>query len=703
MAHFRFASEILRRLGEELNPGVDQSILELVKNSYDADASWCEVRFEGVDRPGGRVLVRDDGVGMHPADIASAWLVLGRSSKTTTKLTGKNRTSAGNKGLGRLAALRMGQRVILRTRPQNSPQVFSVTIDWNTYADAQTVEEVDLPIAKAPAGDFDYGTEVVVDGLYKAISRGEARKLARAMLLLADPFSDSPDSFRPRISSEEFADLAEIVSRSYFDEADFHLSAILDDKGMASAEISDWQGNVLWTANHETLGAPTKHHNRPYNAPPAHFDFWAFRLSSESFSVRSSSLSEVRQWLRAVGNVHLYINGLRIAPYGNEGNDWLGLNAARVASPEERPSTNNSIGRVTVVDPSEKLRQKTDRSGIIENDEFEELKAFAANALSWLARERMRQAENRRRAQREAAPQKTKNAKEIIKKTLNNMSSSEAKPLIKQFEQYERSAAEEISSLQREVDLYRTLASAGITAATFAHESHGGPFKVLDQAVPAIERRARKLLPDLYDKEFAEPIEDIRKSMSGLRVLAIAILRMLRKSKRRRGYIDVHQLIREVLSTYEPFLNQRHAHVVFEESSARAVLLGTPAGMESIISNLLTNSLAAFERAESFDRTIKITTRVDVGSRPSVTINVADTGPGITDLPLDDIWLPGQTSNPEGTGLGLVIVKDCVSDLGGQVAAHERSELGGAEFVIRLPILASSDRIRAAASGGQRR
>ncbi len=49
--------------------------------------------------------------------------------------------------------------------------------------------------------------------------------------------------------------------------------------------------------------------------------------------------------------------------------------------------------------------------------------------------------------------------------------------------------------------------------------------------------------------------------------------------------------------------------------------------------------------------------------------------------------LPGQTTRPNGTGLGLTIIKDAVVDLGWNVQAVEQGELGGAEFIVELPIL----------------
>src|SRR5205823_10155090 len=94
------------------------------------------------------------------------------------------------------------------------------------------------------------------------------------------------------------------------------------------------------------------------------------------------------------------------------------------------------------------------------------------------------------------------------------------------------------------------------------------------------------------------------------------------------------------------------------------------AAIESIVTNLLNNSLAAFEQANVRKREILIKTTVVDGA---VTMDVLDNGPGIEGIDVKDIWLPGETTRPNGTGLGLAIVRDTVVDLGGHVNATPHS------------------------------
>ena len=128
----RFSPDILKRLGEELNPSLDQSILELVKNSFDANARECSVVLRNTEKSGGAIEVSDDGDGMDTDGIVNGWLILGRSGRNPEQRTRLNRVPAGSKGLGRLAALRLGRIGSLRSWPNRNPQrEYLLEIHWS--------------------------------------------------------------------------------------------------------------------------------------------------------------------------------------------------------------------------------------------------------------------------------------------------------------------------------------------------------------------------------------------------------------------------------------------------------------------------------------------------------------------------------------------------------------------------------------------
>jgi signal transduction histidine kinase len=681
-AKIKFSTQILKRLGEELNPSADQSILELVKNAYDADARNCVIEIKGVDEPGGIIIVSDDGEGMLEDDILNGWLVLGESGKSHKQRTKLGRIPAGSKGLGRLAALRMGSFVRLSTIPMHAPQnKFQLEIDWDRFDQAKLVEDVSLPLLEASSKTKEHaGTTIEILNLKTKIGERELKKIARGLILLADPFGDDPNAFHPVLKSEQYKEMEELVSRRYFDDADYHLSASVDERGRAKAVVQDYKGSVLFEAGHTDLTSD----DDTYHCPPATFDLWAFILNTSSFSNRTSTLTEVRQWLSELGGVHLYENGLRVNPYGNPGNDWLDINLSRARSPEERPSTNTSIGVVRVQDSNGLLSQKTDRSGFIENDTFHELRRFCRDALDWMAKRRMEIAEQKRQKTRVESSTGASKSKEKVQQSIKKLSPSRRTELEKLFSKYDKAREEEVKSLRSEVQLYRTLSTAGITAATFSHESRGNPIKTITLSINSISRRIKQRYSDDYEASFAKPIDLINRALNSLAVLGSATLRLLAHEKRRYTRVNVHSVINNVLETFEPFFIGRDLTITKQLAKGNPFLRSTEAAIESIVTNLLNNSIAAFENHNVESRQIDITTEVQ---ETILIIDVADNGPGIEGIAVKDIWLPGETTNLNGTGLGLTIVRDAVLDLGGTVSAVPHGRLGGAELIIELPIL----------------
>jgi signal transduction histidine kinase len=671
---------MLRRLGEELITNVDQGIVELVRNAYDADAHQCTIELINTDIAGGTLRLVDDGEGMDDTAIKQGWLVLGKSSKAVRRPTRLKRLPVGEKGLGRLAALRLGDRAVLRTRPIELPNVeYQLVLDWTKFDDAPTVEDVPLEIERAATGE-DHGTTVEVSGLHVKFAERDVERLARSLVLLSDPFQETL-GFRAVLVAPQFQDLERRVRDAYFEEAEFFLEAEVNEFGTASATVTGQRQEVLWAADHSSLTTKSRN-GEPYLCPSAKFQLWVFILDSQRFAARDVTKGEVREWLNVVGGVHLYHRGLRVHPYGDPGHDWLEMNLARVRNPELRPSTNTSLGRVIVTDPHEKLIPKTDRTGFIENEAFEDLRRFAQDALEWMADRRLAERESRRQEQKQTATDRSAKAKEAVASAVRKVPRKSRRSVQRALNELQRAQTEEVKALREDLQLYRTLSTVGTTTAVFAHEA-AKPVTQIEKMIGVVATKAEAALGVRYQSTVGRPVEYIRRASSALKTFAALPIRLLRRSKRRITDVDVHEVVGNILELFNPYLSDAAIEVDRQLTDQKAIVRGSEAALEAVLANMITNAVNAFNRSGRIgERRLIIRTEM-LGH--TLLLRVLDNGPGISRIAVEEIWLPGKSTFPGGTGLGLTIVRDAVIDLGGEVTAVPKGELGGAEFLVTLP------------------
>ncbi len=681
---FRFAPSILTRLGEELVPNLDQAIIELIRNSYDADAKNCNIEIKNDILNGGKIIISDDGNGMTYEQVLNNWLVLGGSAKTSAKLSPKGRRTVGDKGLGRLAALRAGSKATMLTRHESLTEndAISISIDWSEYENARVVEEVNLPTSQACRPTP--GTTITLTGISRTLGRSEIDRLGRSIVLLTSPFEGNAD-FKVHLDAPDYPDLEKRVRSGYLEDAEYFLRAHIREDGTAFAEVTDFKGTTLYSAESDDWLNRKGEDSGIYNAPPAIFELYSYVFNKNSFAGRGSTIGEVKHWLKIVGGVHFYHRRFRVPPYGDPGHDWLDMNLSRAQSPEERPSTNNSVGRVIVEDPEGILRQKTDRVGFIESDEFIEIRRFAKNALTWFARRRLKDAEARRDNQREESRRLPAEARaDFIKTISNSMSLQAQEQVLKAWERAEQNYEKVIRATKEDLILYRSLATAGTTAAVFAHEI-GKPIQIITSSRKSIAHRAKNLTPKEEAEKLSSPLGLIEKASTRLSRFAGMQIDFLKREKRRHGAVDVNSVMQGIHNLWEPVLLDSKIALYLEPHNVTgAVIFGAEALVETIITNCLTNAASAFERegARTLDRRIYLRTIVEGNT---IALEIEDNGPGIT-MSFDEIWLPGRTTRQEGTGFGLTIVKDSTLDLGGTYGASQ-SQCGGAKFRFVFPLV----------------
>ena len=145
--------------------------------------------------------------------------------------------------------------------------------------------------------------------------------------------------------------------------------------------------------------------------------------------------------------------------------------------------------------------------------------------------------------------------------------------------------------------------------------------------------------------------------------------------------VDLNTLIREVRELYRGGDMQTRIRLQLDDTAPPVE--ADVGRLRQLLTNLLKNALEAMDYGEG---EIRITTRcAEEHACRYLELKVEDTGPGIPEEMLSQLFEPYVTSKPRGSGLGLAIVKKIVEEHGGMLLARNRPE-GGACIVIRLPV-----------------
>jgi signal transduction histidine kinase len=136
-------------------------------------------------------------------------------------------------------------------------------------------------------------------------------------------------------------------------------------------------------------------------------------------------------------------------------------------------------------------------------------------------------------------------------------------------------------------------------------------------------------------------------------------------------------LIRETLVLLNPIFHQHRVRVVTAFAETLPPLSGDDASLQRVLINVLNNAVDAMAEGG----TVTITTRVSeppASSRPTVVIEVADTGTGIPPEILPHIFeLFVTTKAPgKGTGLGLLVCQEIIQRHGGTIEISSQAAQG---------------------------
>jgi PAS domain S-box-containing protein len=224
------------------------------------------------------------------------------------------------------------------------------------------------------------------------------------------------------------------------------------------------------------------------------------------------------------------------------------------------------------------------------------------------------------------------------------------------------------------------MSSIGVLAAGVAHE--------INNPLNSVSLYAEALLRRIGEEEGADAHPDIFKDYLAVIVreahrckgIIESLLSFSRRSDGSMGPVDLNPLVKEVLELVRHKARYEAVEMLEDLVNGLPFVCGDPAGLRQVILNLTMNALQAIEGRGQ----VVISTRSE---EEGVTLCVRDSGCGIPQELLDQIWAPFFTTKPvgQGLGLGLSLTYNIVRKHGGEIVVD--SEPGrGSVFTVRLPL-----------------
>lgn len=631
---------------------------------------------------------RDTGKGMSKEDLLERYLVIGTPSRKTAveaaiRKGEKEAPFLGEKGVGRLSVMRLGKLLNVETATRQDKRFNVLDIDWNRFDDLDlSVEDVKIePSVGRPKPTVDWsGTTVRVSGLTSSWSEKRLSEMAKtSMARIVDPFLKKR-RFRIGLFYNEqrleipWMDDNLLAAAHAWVKADYkagekprlHVEmSCKDDKGRTHNKSLTLQRPDIWSIVNdadEKISATTLHTVGPFDLEA----YWYNRrqlVGLESIGDRT----EVRALQRRWSGIMMFRDEYRVAPYGNEEDDWLGLDRKALGSPGYKLNKTQFVGRVRISRVrNPRLRDQTNREGLQHCAETFFLKEVLGYVIQELLKSFMDQVKRQRESIEDAVPKLEdrissleKRAKEAVQKLARKHKESsvelkDIQAIFAEMRDYFDQARD--LALQAEDERVRLiqLAGVGLMLEVVAHE---------------LARSTEHALGVLLDTEVGDEVpEELAGTLRNLRSEMQTMNKRLRvldplsvSARQRKETFDLGEVIQDSLAGHAAQFSRHSIKVEIHPKKGRLLMVKGVKGMFiQIIENLVSNSVFWMTERQKEEMTYvpRIDVRIDSGAEQ---VTFTDNGPGI-DLSLRDEVFKAFFSTKDRKrrqGLGLYIAREC--------------------------------------------
>ncbi len=419
--HFKTNAHLKNVLGQDLINDDFVAIQELIKNSFDAGSKLVKIHFRNLKKninfdtnstvrdelidSSSKILIVDSGEGMSLKDIEEKWLNIAYSSKREDREK-FGRVQAGAKGVGRFSCDRLGEYLDLYTKSKKDSKIWHLQINWNDFENKNSVNDVIQKVG-IKLMDSLTPTELKKKIGYTIESAGtilEISRLRREWIEL----SQDEYYYTPLIDLKK--NLEKLINPNQsIQKNSFKISLCVEDLSKEDYDLTDKDDVEEYNYLNRTL------------VENKIFDSLAFRVSEITCEIskdgkyitttlkdrnrvvfhlkeknKFSLLKNIRvhltylnQYAKAYfkrqmgyrsvefGSIFLFINGFRLSPFGDFGNDWLGLDIRKTQGQRRYLGTRDCIGRIEITDPKNELFTiVSNREGLVKNPSYDQLTAI---------------------------------------------------------------------------------------------------------------------------------------------------------------------------------------------------------------------------------------------------------------------------------------------------------------------------------------
>lgn len=733
-------ARLLTMLGDQLIKNELIALVELIKNSYDADASWVKVSFLNFTEdysltPTSKIIIEDDGCGMNADILRKHWLNPATPDKLKRKAenpkTQKSRILQGEKGIGRFAIFKLGKKITITTRRQKQnldgsfidqgEEIENVlTYDFSQYDNdflSEAGEEkelfleeltVDL-VQRAPTSIVKkdvvlgatrkkrnpYGTIIEITDLKTKWSVARVNRIQQNIGKLQPIFSEEDAA---DFSVWIYKDSALNVSNDSYKR---ELNNCLENKSVLKVTNGrftcgentitfDLNGNLI----HLSFNDPDirglaqfkkfkelEEKGQEIECGSFNFEFYIFDFNVDSENLAKYYLSKDEKSVIKEHRIYLYRDNVRVMPYGDPEDDWLRIDMARgTVRADEYLSNDQVVGCVYISqEENPNLKDKTNREGLIEEGRaLEDFIGVLQIILRYLRKKPFAQYLIDKKRRNEIDQIKRGRPSELIEAAKKQFSDDEK--ALKFFKSFERSYVKEKRTFEDRIHKTENLAAIGLSIETASHDVMLLIGKVVEQQESLIKEL---MLDEEIDREtLISRLTLIRGTISMIQSQMKDVQLLFPSTKSKTKSIDLKTILDKVHNLYKRAFRENHISVDYDMTTCPLVVKTTDAVLLQVFINLFDNALYWLKTVNG-DRRILIT--LDGNQQRLI---FSDSGPGVKPEDINYIFEAFYSGKgEEGRGLGLYIARQLLDRYDYSITLAEFSKdrlLKGANFVLEF-------------------